>query len=92
VNNTNAVKKFIVTHANITINLFQSGAVKSVFGFLYVLSSVGSSHSNEQNHHSGIQFNVYCVHCLSFRKLQIFGGNHIQNSVTFIQHFLHAIK
>jgi hypothetical protein len=59
VNITNAVKKFIVTHAKITINLFHNGAVNKVFGFLYVSSSVGSSHSKEQNHHNGTRFNVY---------------------------------
>jgi hypothetical protein len=45
VNITQAVKKFIVIHAKITISLFQSGAVKSVFGFLKDSLSVGSSHS-----------------------------------------------
>jgi hypothetical protein len=87
-----AVKKFIVTHAKITINLFQRGAVKRVLGFSNDFLSVGSSHSIWQNHHNGIRFNVYCVHFLSFHKLQIFGGNQTQNSGTFIQHFLAAIK
>jgi hypothetical protein len=45
VNIIHAVKKFIATHAKITINLFQSGAVKSVFGLSNDLVSVGSSHS-----------------------------------------------
>jgi hypothetical protein len=45
VNITHAVKKFIVIHAKITINLFQRGAVKSVFGLSKDFLSVGSSHS-----------------------------------------------
>jgi hypothetical protein len=40
-----AVKKFIVTHAKRTINLFHSGAVKSVLGFSNDFLSFGSSHS-----------------------------------------------
>ena len=87
-----AVKKFIATPANTTISLFHSFAVINVFGFWNACSSVGSSHSIEQNHHNGIQFRVNCVHCLSFRRLQSFGGIQIQNSDTFIQHFLAAIK
>ena len=92
VNIIQAVKKFIVTHAKITINFFRSGAVRSVFGLSKDFLSFGSSHSIWQNHPSGIQFNVYWVHCLSFHKLQILGGSQIQNSGTFIQHFLAAIK
>jgi hypothetical protein len=45
VNIIHAVKKFMVIHAKITINLFQSGAVNRVFGFLKDSSLVGSSHS-----------------------------------------------
>ena len=35
---------------------------------------------------------MYSVHVLSFHKVVTFGGNHNQNSFTFTQDFLAAVK
>jgi hypothetical protein len=81
-NNTHAVKKFIATHATIIINFFQSLAFMKQSGSLLTFSSVPSSPFKTTKPPNGIQFKVYSVPCLSFRRVLILGGIHNQNSFT----------
>jgi hypothetical protein len=79
---TQAVKKFIATHAKTIINFFHIFALTKLSLSLFSFSFVQSSHFNETKPHNGIQLSVFSVHDLSFHKVVILGGNHNQNSFT----------
>ncbi len=81
-----------MTPPRIIISFLQKGTAIKLSFAEKVSGLVGSSHSNAQYPPSGIALSVYFVPDLSVRKVQIVGGNPIQNSLTFTHVFFAARK
>ena len=89
---TRAIKKFIITPAEIMINFFRSFAFTKLLASVFSAEFVPSSPLSATNPPSGIRFNVYFVPDLSVRSVAILGGIPNQNSFTWTQDFLAAMK
>jgi hypothetical protein len=92
VNNIQANRKFINTHATIIINFFHIVAVIRLSFALNSSGTLGSSHLSLTNQPRGIQFRVYSVPDLSVHNLHALGGIPIPNSKTFTQLFFAVMK
>ena len=89
---TRAIKKFIITPAEIMMSFFRSFAFTKLLASVFSAEFVPSSPLSATNPPSGIRFNVYFVPDLSVRSVAILGGIPNQNSFTWTQDFLAAMK
>ena len=89
---TRAIKKFIITPAEIMMSFFRSFAFTKLLTSVFSVEFVPSSPLSATNPPSGIRFNVYFVPDLSVRSVAILGGIPNQNSFTWTQDFLAAMK
>ena len=74
------------------INFFRSFAFTKLLASVFSAEFVPSSPLSATNPPSGIRFNVYFVPDLSVRSVAILGGIPNQNSFTWTQDFLAAMK
>lgn len=74
------------------INFFRSFAFTKLLASVFSVEFVPSSPLSATNPPSGIRFNVYFVPDLSVRSVAILGGIPNQNSFTWTQDFLAAMK